>query len=253
MPFHQVEALLKFIYFFTNLLIDKLNYDVLYDDLVDNQFHFDYNISVLRLFQPNEQLTVPTNQNYHINRNNFEEIFRPIVGYSYMISNHGRVKNRDGKFMLPSPNRDGYYTLQLWNNGKYKSQMIHHLVAEYFLSNKNDYNIVKHKDNNITNNYMNNLYFTNKRNKKSSLLVDNNKHIYYISHRSQYLVRLKFNKKDIYLGYYNTIEEAQNVKENKLKELNDELKQINEQNEKENEMNNNINDFSSDNYDLSDN
>ena len=70
------------------------------------------------------------------------EEFKDVKGYEgiYKVSNLGRVKNSKDKLLKPSPNRGGYYLVNLFKDGKAKSYYIHDLVAEHFLSEPSGYN-----------------------------------------------------------------------------------------------------------------
>ena len=100
------------------------------------------------------------------------EEWKDIVGYDgmYMVSNLGRVKSieriitySDGrvykyheKILKQSVNK-GYMKVTLSKNSKVTSKKVHRLVAEAFLSNKNNYPQVNHKDECTTNNNIDNL------------------------------------------------------------------------------------------------
>ncbi len=97
------------------------------------------------------------------------EEWRDIKGYEgyYQISNLGRVKslprdvgsNRCKKeiIMKTSLDKDGYENLVLRKDGKQKHFRVNRLVAEAFLENPNNYPQVNHKDEDKTNNNVNNL------------------------------------------------------------------------------------------------
>ena len=99
-----------------------------------------------------------------------EEIWKDIKEYEglYQISNLGRVKrlkfiNRHLNFKkerILKPYKDGgknYFIIALYKNGKREYKQIHRLVAEAFIPNTNNFPLVNHKDENKTNNYVNNL------------------------------------------------------------------------------------------------
>ena len=94
------------------------------------------------------------------------EIWKDIKGYEglYQISNLGRVKsaiNRSNHkhelILKPIKDRDGYYRVHLYKKSKLTTYFIHKLVAETFIPNPDDLPIVNHKDEDKTNNCMNNL------------------------------------------------------------------------------------------------
>ena len=94
-----------------------------------------------------------------------EEIWKEIVGYDglYQISNLGRVKSlgnnktKKEKILKSSVDGDGYLFVKLYKNRKFKSFIVHRLVAEAFIQNPNNLPQVNHKDENKQNNCVQNL------------------------------------------------------------------------------------------------
>ena len=93
------------------------------------------------------------------------EEFIDVKGYSgaYQVSNLGRVKKNfaNGKSMIRKQRytREGYLMVTIWKNNKSKTKKVHRLVAETFLDNPNNYPQVNHKDEDPTNNTLENLEF----------------------------------------------------------------------------------------------
>ena len=109
------------------------------------------------------------------------EIWKPVVGYEgvYEVSSFGRIRSLDritsyisrtregkeyttththkGKLMKQHNNQFGYKVIALRKDGKYRTYMVHRLVADAFLSNPNNYPVVNHKDENKQNNCVENL------------------------------------------------------------------------------------------------
>ena len=104
-----------------------------------------------------------------------EEEWRDIRDYEglYMISSYGRVKSlgrwvnyknkgkkwQKEKILKPLVKKGGYLHVGLHKNGKIKNYLVHRLVAEAFIQNPNNYPQVNHKDENPSNNFVNNLEF----------------------------------------------------------------------------------------------
>ena len=108
-----------------------------------------------------------------------EEIWKPVIGYEglYEVSNTGRVRSLDmyvknghcsyrlhkGKVLSPSKNTDGYLQVGLCCNGKYKKCLVHRLVSQAFLPNPDNLPEVNHKDEDKTNNRVENLEFCDRK------------------------------------------------------------------------------------------
>ena len=102
-----------------------------------------------------------------------EEIWRPIEGYEglYEVSNTGQVRSlnryvkgkgksyrlQKGKMLSPIKNKDGYLQVNLCCNGKNKMFLVHRLSAQAFLPNPDNLPEINHKDEDKTNNIVDNL------------------------------------------------------------------------------------------------
>lgn len=88
--------------------------------------------------------------------------WREIDGFpNYMVSNTGEIKslnyNKTGK-LIPHKLSNGYLGINLYDNDKKSCYLlIHRLVAQAFLPNPNGCRIINHKDENRSNNPVNNL------------------------------------------------------------------------------------------------
>ena len=99
------------------------------------------------------------------------EEWRDAVGYEglYKVSNKGEVKSlnynhtRKEKILKPGKNKRGYLSVALFKNGKMKNMKIHRLVCEAFLPNPNNLPQVNHKDENPSNNNVENLEYCDAR------------------------------------------------------------------------------------------
>ncbi len=106
-----------------------------------------------------------------------EEIWKDIAGYEgkYEVSNLGRVRgverkttlcNQHGEFQRKEHGRiksqcmnrkDGYRNVRLYRDGKERTLYVHRLVAQAFIPNPDNLPEVNHKDEDTTNNRVDNL------------------------------------------------------------------------------------------------
>lgn len=91
-----------------------------------------------------------------------QEIWKDIKGYEgkYMVSNLGRVKAlyaHHEKILKQYPDEDGYLQLALSKHSKQKWFRVHRLVATTFIPNELDLPWVNHKDEDKSNNRVDNL------------------------------------------------------------------------------------------------
>ena len=101
------------------------------------------------------------------------EEWRPVVGYEglYEVSNTGQIRSFDryvkysngrihlhkGKVLSPIKDKDGYLQVNLCYNGKIHQIKVHRIVAQAFIPNPNNLPQVNHKDEDKTNNSVDNL------------------------------------------------------------------------------------------------
>lgn len=105
-----------------------------------------------------------------------KEIWKDIKGYEgyYQVSNTGKIKSLKRKVYAGrermrwqyerilsenKTNGNGYKIVTLNKDGKGQNKYVHRLVAETFLKNKNNYKYINHKDENKSNNSVDNLEF----------------------------------------------------------------------------------------------
>lgn len=103
-----------------------------------------------------------------------DEMWKPVVGYEglYEVSNLGNVRSLDryvrgkhegfqsfiqGKQLKPILSCYGYLRVNLCNSNGRKAKFVHQLVCLAFLENPNNYGQINHKDENPTNNNLENL------------------------------------------------------------------------------------------------
>ena len=102
-----------------------------------------------------------------------DELWMPVAGYEgkYIVSNRGRVMSlprmRSGKSGAPTPmcgrvlkqslDHDGYRKVCLRSGAQPRNHSVHRLVAEAFIPNPSNLPCVNHKDEDKTNNSVDNL------------------------------------------------------------------------------------------------
>ena len=121
------------------------------------------------------------------------EDFTDIKGFEgkYKINRSGNVFSvKRKKLLKPIINSHGYLRVLLSDSNKKKHTLrIHRLVAQTFIENPNNYPVTDHKNLIKTDNRVENLRWTN--------YSGNNRN------------RINIEKKLIYLGSYETVEEAE--------------------------------------------
>ena len=102
-----------------------------------------------------------------------EEIWKDIKGYEglYQVSTMGRIRSIDrfvnsregrqkpikGKLIKIFRNRGGYLQVNLWRNMKYKTYLVHRLVATTYIPNPLNLSQINHIDEDKENNRIENL------------------------------------------------------------------------------------------------
>lgn len=124
------------------------------------------------------------------------EQWKSIVGYEglYEVSNTGLVRSVDrmlkagkhesriykGKIKSPQTlKRSGHQYVFLYKDNKMVNQYVHRLVALHYLDNPNQYPNVCHRDNNPSNNSVDNLYWGTQTHNIRQMVYDRR-------HRNQY-------------------------------------------------------------------
>ena len=141
------------------------------------------------------------------------EIYKTICNFeNYAISNKGAVKNlTTGKVLKPQLSSSGYFNVTLSVNGRKYTPTIHSLVAEAFITKKNQ--TVNHKDGDKLNNSLENLEYVtyggnlshaHKTGLRSRICKKNKKNtsgkIGVVWDAGYWVARMHKNSKAIYLG-----------------------------------------------------
>jgi len=89
------------------------------------------------------------------------EEWRPVVGFvDYEVSNYGRVKSLKfgrSRILKPGIMPAGHHVINVLRNGKQQTRLVHRLVALAFLNNPDNYPVVRHLDDDPSNNSVTNL------------------------------------------------------------------------------------------------
>lgn len=156
----------------------------------------------------------------------------------YQINENGEIrslkfinnqveKKRKKPLIIKPQVRNNYLIVNLCKNGIRKQYSVHRLVAETFIENPNNYNIVNHKDFNTFNNNVENLeWCTQKENvnySKQNMIgkshIFGNKENYGIFYRKRY-GRYELTIKKKYYGSFENFESAKERRNQILNELN---------------------------------
>jgi len=144
------------------------------------------------------------------------EIASKVPGYrNYLVTTHGRIKNIEkNKYLKGSPGKNGHLHVSLCNaSGKPWNTTIHHVMALAFLPKIEEKTCVDHVDGDPSNNTIVNLRWrtpsengANRGSAKNS--TSQFKGVSYYKTTGKWQSQIKFNKKNLHLGYYSTEKDA---------------------------------------------
>ena len=164
---------------------------------------------------------------------NNNEIWKPVKGFEkiYEVSNLGNIRNTRGKILQTHKNNRGYVMVDFTVNKVRTKKLVHRVVMEAFVDNINNYPEVNHKDEDKTNNCLNNLeWCTRSHNKQHSMKTGTYNKIYdqknslgkkhlpntkskyhnvtYDKNRNKWVGQIRHEKKNWYCRRFDTEEEA---------------------------------------------
>jgi hypothetical protein len=150
-----------------------------------------------------------------------EEVWKPVVGFdNYFVSSLGQVKStkyKESRILKPSfvDRKNGkklYAKVCLCKQDKVYTKTIHTIMAESFYNytyNKEDNKVIDHIDNNSLNNNINNLQIISNR---YNLSKDNKfPGAHWHKRDKVWESSIYFNKITVYLGKFNSQQEASNA------------------------------------------
>ena len=136
-------------------------------------------------------------------------MIKDVQGYEGLcaVTDCGKVFSyKLGRYLKQRINNRGYLLINLSKDGKQKTFSVHRLVAETFLEADNKRNDVDHIDGDKTNNNISNLrWATHSENMQNKRAAKG-----YTWHRqhNKWMAQISVNKKVIFLGLYDTEEDA---------------------------------------------
>jgi hypothetical protein len=151
------------------------------------------------------------------------EIWKPIDGYHYEVSSFGNVRNIDNHILV-GQRRGGGLHITLCKHGNTESCAIHRLVAQAFIPNPENKPFVDHRNGDTTNNYLENLrWATNQENQYNAKIPSTNtsgiKGVMWNKSKCKWYAQIRINGIKKHLGYFETKEEARDVRQAKAREL----------------------------------
>ena len=148
-----------------------------------------------------------------------KEIYVDIQGFIrlYKISNFGNVKSfrrKEAIILSPFKDTNGYHRVSLCG----KDYSVHRLVANAFLPKIENKDLVNHKDLVKTNNRIDNLEWCNNRENVLHYFNSDNPCVQ-VTKANTYSVKIYKNKKQVHLGTFKTLEQANNIYKMELSQL----------------------------------
>jgi hypothetical protein len=146
-----------------------------------------------------------------------EEIWKSIEDFpKYEVSNLGQVRSlkfRKYKVLKLMKKPNGYMCVNLMKDSKIHQRLVHRLVAKYFISNPNNYDIVNHIDEVKDNNFFSNLEWVTQRENSHHSLVDNKNTSNFVGvhkHLNSWRAEICIEGKSYHLGKFKSDIEASN-------------------------------------------
>jgi len=137
--------------------------------------------------------------------------YKQIENSNYYVNKFGKIINKSNQEVKPR-NCNGYFMLSITTNKKRKEVYIHRVVALAFLPNPDNLPDVHHKDNDKSNNELDNLQWTTRSDncRMSSKKKKNGlpRGVSWNNVTKKYQAQISIDCKVKHLGYFKTPEEA---------------------------------------------
>lgn len=143
-----------------------------------------------------------------------EEIWKDIEGYEglYQVSNMGRVRSLRRNIILKSRiERNGYESVKLTVNNIPKDYSIHRLVAMAFIPNPDNLPQVNHKDENKTNNCMENLEWCTQEYNQNYGTINIRKSQKQLNHKNKSKIVLQYSLDGTFIKEWESIRDVQRM------------------------------------------
>lgn len=147
-----------------------------------------------------------------------DEVWKDISISPYQVSTSGNVRGYGGRQMKPYLDPHGYYSFKLRQNGRYVKKYLHCLLAECFLPNPSNKTHIDHINRDKTDNRIENLRWSS----RAENALNTDRHdgemcgIYWYETRQSYLIKLKRDGKQQYVGWRKTLDEAKHLRDTAL-------------------------------------
>ena len=142
---------------------------------------------------------------------------------NYEVSNLGNVRNvKTGRIIKQQLDKYGYCRLNLYKNEKRHNKFIHRLVAQAFIENPDDKPVIDHINGDKLNNDVKNIRWAtiSENSQNSKVRKDNTSNIKGVEKKgNKWRSRITIDGIRITLGYYDTIEEAKEVRVKRANEV----------------------------------